>query len=420
MRDWFRPRPYSHFDSRISRRTATTLVTDPARVEGHAFLPFLSYEKRKRRYKADEHKTVWKPRPIAYAAHADSQIYSYYSSVLSQAYESLVRGTRLDACVLAYRSLGKSNVDHAAEVFEQIPGRTPCTAMAFDVESFFDSLRHDLLRSAWRQTLGKQQLPEDHYRVFRSITRYATVDRTKAYEALGIGKHPRGIKRRRLCSIQEFRELVREAGLIHVREEKHGIPQGSPMSAVLSNIYMHSFDLAMAEAVGRCDGIYRRYSDDILVVCPSASATPLRELVEHQLETLGLRLNSAKTEVTEFPGSCCAQPVGGLQYLGLTFDGTKTLLRSQSIGRFYQRLRRAVRKAERESIKRGSAVLLFKGQLYRRFSHHPGSRSFVRRYALPASTMPGMASIRKQVARHLRVLADEIASAEARIAERAS
>jgi retron-type reverse transcriptase len=48
-----------------------------------------------------------------------------------------------------------------------------------------------------------------------------------------------------------------------------GIPQGSPISALLSNIYMFSFDKHMKNYVDSIGGKYFRYCDDMLLIVPS-------------------------------------------------------------------------------------------------------------------------------------------------------
>ena len=47
-----------------------------------------------------------------------------------------------------------------------------------------------------------------------------------------------------------------------------GIPQGSPISAVLANIYMLDFDYEINKYLESIGGIYRRYSDDMVAICP--------------------------------------------------------------------------------------------------------------------------------------------------------
>ena len=58
---------------------------------------------------------------------------------------------------------------------------------------------------------------------------------------------------------------------IHVnRNLENGIPQGSPISGVLANIYMMEFDLAMKHLIEEeNNGLYMRYSDDIIIVLPN-------------------------------------------------------------------------------------------------------------------------------------------------------
>lgn len=40
-----------------------------------------------------------------------------------------------------------------------------------------------------------------------------------------------------------------------------------PISAVLANIYMWRFDRAISDYLKSIGGYYRRYSDDIIIVC---------------------------------------------------------------------------------------------------------------------------------------------------------
>ena len=72
-----------------------------------------------------------------------------------------------------------------------------------------------------------------------------------------------------------------------------GIPQGSPLSPVLSNLYLDRFDKAMAKA----DFRLIRYADDFVVlVKPSESLDICLEKVKTSLAGLGLALNPDKTD----------------------------------------------------------------------------------------------------------------------------
>ncbi len=93
------------------------------------------------------------------------------------------------------------------------------------------------------------------------------------------------------------------------RPRKIGIIQGSPLSPLLANIYLHPFDKAMTRA-----GIQLvRYADDLLLLCRNESrARHAHQLAQRQLETLKLALNSKKTEIVDFST--------GVEFLGHIFD----------------------------------------------------------------------------------------------------
>ncbi|MDE3091687.1 MAG: hypothetical protein KGJ80_20130 [Chloroflexota bacterium] len=88
-----------------------------------------------------------------------------------------------------------------------------------------------------------------------------------------------------------------------------GVPLGSPMSPLLSNVYLHRFDRVM------CDAGWRlvRYADDFVVLCPSkAEAEEARRYAAWALKQLHLRLEPAKTRVTSFDE--------GFDFLGVHFE----------------------------------------------------------------------------------------------------
>ena len=84
-------------------------------------------------------------------------------------------------------------------------------------------------------------------------------------------------------------------GTIIVRER--GTPQGSPISPLLANLFMHyAFDMWMTREHPGC--LFERYADDIVVHCDTErQARNLRDFIADRLATLGLELHPEKTKI---------------------------------------------------------------------------------------------------------------------------
>ena len=89
---------------------------------------------------------------------------------------------------------------------------------------------------------------------------------------------------------------------------ERGVPQGSPLSPLLSNLYLDPLDRRMI-AAGHA---LVRYAEDLVVACPHATAArqALRDLRE-SLSPLRLKLNDRKTRLTSFDD--------GFRFLGHRF-----------------------------------------------------------------------------------------------------
>jgi RNA-directed DNA polymerase len=92
---------------------------------------------------------------------------------------------------MAFRQMpgGGTNIDFAGQVFRHIDHHRPCVALAFDLEKFFDTLDHEILKQKWTALLDVPRLPDDHFAVFRSLTRFCWVSRDEAFKKLGISRH---------------------------------------------------------------------------------------------------------------------------------------------------------------------------------------------------------------------------------------
>ncbi|ELY2507262.1 hypothetical protein SMB50_004067, partial [Cronobacter sakazakii] len=151
-------------------------------------------------------------------------------------------------------------------------------------------------------------------------------------------------------------------------------------------------------------GKYFRYCDDMLFIVPSSEKNNVAGEAEKRLFKLKVSLNIKKTEIRDFfvtPLKIkCDKP---LQYLGFIFDGHNIFLRSSSLSRYSDRMKRGVRLAK-ATMKRKNKIRktkglskknLFKEKIYARYSH-VGRRNFLT-YGYRASRIMNSKSIRKQL-----------------------
>ncbi|WP_150300637.1 antiviral reverse transcriptase Drt2 [Pseudomonas profundi] len=418
--NWYKSRSYLHFDRPINQAAAREIVSNCKTVAQHAFYPFIRYVAKTQKVFFD--KSVGrvvrkdpKERPISYAAHVDSHIYSYYCERLNQAYEAHLAKATFSSAVLAFRSLGKSNIEFARDAFLDITARESCCVIAIDIKGFFDNLDHAHLKTAWQTLLGSSRLPEDHYAVYRSLTKYSFVYREKVYDILGLSKNNPKQGRKRICEPHEFRDMVRDGGLIETNKVKKGIPQGSPISALLSNVYMMGFDGQIHGYAQSCGGAYYRYCDDVLLIVPLAKEIEAKILIEQRVNAIGLEIQEAKTETCKFTRSAKGLSTDRpLQYLGFVFDGTNIHLRSSSLARYQDRVNKGVRLAGKRMDKvnakrtaRGQSPRpMFLKKLYKRYSYL-GRRNFIS-YGYRAAKTMNSSSIKKQLKPHWERLRERI------------
>lgn len=103
----------------------------------------------------------------------------------------------------------------------------------------------------------------------------------------------------RVCdqSVLTLLRVILRAGVMRdgqVRREVIGTPQGSPLSPLLCNVYLHRLDREWDEG----DGAMVRFADDLVVMCWSRSQAEraLQRLVD-LLAGLGLEPKAAKTRI---------------------------------------------------------------------------------------------------------------------------
>lgn len=420
-KDWFKDRGYLHLTNRINKKDKSHVlqyISNPEKVKNHRFSPLILKQTKNRRFKYSEdlnrrsHKAVddkgqiitnTKVRPIMYATHIDSHIYSYYShKIIQPKYEAyLKQNPILDSCITAYRQIEtddgvrfKYNVDFAKDVFEEIKGRKNCGVLAFDIKDFFPSLNHKQLKKIWSKILGNKSLPKDNYALFKSITNYSYFfydDLRQKHKGHLNEKKIAGLKNEGKFQFFEDWDDFKESEIQVYKNQKMregsiaGIPQGLPISAMLANIYMLPFDENIVEKLVVREGcFYRRYSDDLVVVCNLEDIEKIKGIVLEEIKKIKLDISESKTEKFRFQCNGkkleCYKIIGDqfvpnsyLQYLGFDFYGHKTLIKSANVSRFYREMKESIAmKAKRiESVQEknlNNEAIIFKRKIYRLYS----------------------------------------------------
>lgn len=427
------------------------------RTEYWSFSPFLKLLVKTPRYRYQElegyHNLETKIRPICFASHIDSLIFGFYSFCLSKRYEAYIKNNGFDECVLAYRSdLGKCNIQFSKEVFEIVKARGACSAIALDIKGYFDHIDHVILKDKWEKVIGGR-LPEDQYRIFKSITQYSYVSKRSLLRKYNRKKRRKGKTPPTLLELlpgklnHEKFQALRDNDLIVKNDAPDqktarlkGIPQGSALSALLSNLYLIDYDQIMQEK-SRVEGfVYRRYCDDIVIICDTDK---VKELKEFAMQTIAkeyfLKIQDKKVEIIDFrqnskgkvrafkranpnddlPANTNSsnekQFYKPLQYLGFEFNGNVITIRTSSLSRYFRKMRaRIVKTVSMAYGAKGKSEKIFLKQLFQKYSHI-GERNFIK-YAYNACSLnytnaqgelkDGLNSkaIKRQLRHHVKIL----------------
>ncbi len=268
----------------------------------------------------------------------------------------------------------------------------------FDITGFFDHLDHSILKRRLKRILQVKELSRDWYGVFRHVTQYRTIERSDLMNHPMFGPRFRDDSQRLIGTISE----IKKAGIkISCNANKFGIPQGTPISSVFSNLYLLDFDLKVHSACSASGALYQRYSDDILVVCPLEKRDEVAALIQECLKEHKLQIAADKTDQQVFD----SQSPGVFQYLGFNVSLDGAVIRPSSLARQWRKAKRAINAVRRtglEAIARGKADKIYVSKLRRRFSP-VGARNFAS-YARRADEAFGSRRIARQVARLERVI----------------
>ena len=393
-------RGYVHFDERTSLGDYKTRskVLNASWVAKHGFMPLISREIKRSKYVRKggiAERKVKSPRIIRYCSHMDRCVYQRYAFLVGEAYDSYAAEAGIDGSAIAYRNgKAKSTIDYAKSAFDFIASAGECVVLVADFESFFESVDHKVLKRAMCSVLNVKQLPDDYYAVFKNSTRYSCWDWKDLVVLNGLEKSRSARKDLNSKDVTLDREVFRKLAPTHsVRNDTgRGIPQGSPISSVLSNVYLAGLDQSVCRIVESCKGLYYRYCDDLFVAAPvvdgnvGGALEAANRVVAAIGECEGVSLQEEKTGFYLFRSqdgggaiskiSSCGSVLdakSSIDYLGFSFDGTNRRMRAKAITQYHYKMRRKAR----------TVAIQGKGarNLYGTYSRHArrlaGHRSFV-------------------------------------------
>lgn len=467
QKDFIKFKPYTHLTPKTTindYQWVKEYVCDSDNIEKHRFYPLLHYTKVDKKFRrpkengkrSAKREASKKPRDIFYSNHLDSHVLSYYADFLNQKLnDQYTSDPVLMNSVIAYRSIpfnknrNKCNIDFANEAFSYIRDskELKLSAICLDVSSYFDSIDHKVLKQKWAAILNRFDLPLDHYKVFKAVTKFSYIeigDIFKATPEHNIQKLSH-LKNKSIDSFfkcgKEFQNAIEGKGLIRVNRKPYGIPQGSPISAVLSNLYLLDFDKLMIKLAKSYNGLYRRYSDDIVFVCDPIWIDKVNSTVKSYLtDQLHLDIQDKKTQRVDFDRESknhswnttlveqghkyIGRP---LTYLGFDFDGEKIRIKQKSISSYYRKTKRIIRRAAyfayktkrltQTNISTSGDPWIYRTKLYRLKTHLGARKKTIDdkvfwgnylSYVYNASRIMKEPAIKRQLRNHWKVVEGEI------------
>ncbi len=116
------------------------------------------------------------------------------------------------------------------------------------------------------------------------------------------------------CAVEETDDRARKTRTTEAKDSGRGIPQGSPISPLLANLYMRRFVLGWKK-LGLEKSLGSRivtYADDLVILCRKGNAEEALQQMRELMGKLKLTVNAEKTRI-------CTVPEGEFDFLGYTF-----------------------------------------------------------------------------------------------------
>jgi RNA-directed DNA polymerase len=230
------------------------------------------------RPKPSREKLIPKPtggfRPLAIGCLEDKIVQNLCAKILEAIYEPIFHRHSF-----GFRP-GRNPHQAIARLHQEINLRKDdCTVVEMDIEKFFNHISHEKLSE-----LIQLRIADPHFlRILKRMLKNS---------------------------------ILSEDGVIRANEV--GTPQGSPISPILANIYLHSVLDEWFQENWAVKGQMVRYADDaVFVFNNEPDAAEFQEALKQQLENEGsIKLNADKSGLTKFSQN---KPEGDIPFLGFIF-----------------------------------------------------------------------------------------------------
>jgi group II intron reverse transcriptase/maturase len=205
--------------------------------------------------------------------------------------------------------------------------RVCMTAAMLVLEPIFEADLPDE-RYAYRpQRNAQQAVIEVEERLFRGRPEVVDADLSDYFGSIPHGELMQSLARRVVdrrmlsllkswleCPVEEKDKRGRATRTTQAKDSRCGIPQGSPISPLLANLYMRRFVLAwqklgLDRRVGSC---IVTYADDLVILCRPGQAAKAAYWMRRLMKQLKLTVNEEKTRL-------CRVPEETFDFLGYTF-----------------------------------------------------------------------------------------------------
>lgn len=385
----FPTKKYKHIDKAKNIRQVENYVTDSKKISKHSFLPFIQYDYKIEKWQPKDsnintHKAI-KNRNIMYAGHLDNYIYRFYSDCLNIRYNDYLKKEGLNDSIIAYRSNKpkQSNIDFSAEAINEIVRQKEAFIIIGDFTHFFDQINHLVLKENLQKVLNVKRLENDWYNIYKSVTKFGYYEKSTLENNVQNQETSNSTANNYSYfeSVKLFREFQRKYPC-NFNRNHYGIPQGLAISGIFSNISSIDFDKKMKEISDQNVGMYKRYSDDFILILPKSSSFSINKnkILELEDEIIslanlyGLELNKTKTGIYEYVDekiyNVKTNKKTTLDYLGFIFNGKEVNIRGRSIYKYYRKAYQAIDYAKKVKKRKKLDQIPYKREIYRLYTDY--------------------------------------------------